>query len=54
MQALEAGLIEVKVRPVGTEGHSAALPPNFLLAPNFAVPRNICFKHIIKTKILPT
>jgi len=35
-------------------GHSGAVPPKFLLCPpNFLVPRKICFKYIIKTKIVP-
>jgi len=40
-------------RPVGM-GAFGAMPQIFLCPPNCVVPRKICFKHIMKTKILPS
>ena len=41
-------------RPVAAGGIRGQSPPNFLrVPPNFLVPRKICFKNIIKTKIVP-
>ena len=42
-----------ETRSVATGEHSGAVPPKFLLCPpNFCVPRKVCFKNIIKTKIV--
>jgi len=45
----------VCVRPVATEGHSGAVPPQISFVPprNVFVPRKNCFKNMIKTKIVP-
>jgi len=44
----------VACRPVATGGHSGAVPPKFLLCPpKFSCSQKICFKNVIKTKIVP-
>jgi len=40
------------IRPVATGGVRGQCPPNILFPPNCVVPRKICCKHTIKTKIL--
>ena len=50
-EASDGDLLVIQAR--GHGGHlGAVLPKYFLCPPNFVVPRKICFKHIIKTKIL--
>jgi len=51
---MEDFLAKVLPRPADTVGHSGAVTPKpFLYPPNFVVLRKICFKHMIKTKIIP-
>jgi len=40
--------------PVATGAFGGSAPLNFFCAPkNFVAPRKVCFKHIVKAKIVP-
>jgi len=44
----------LQYKPVATKGHSGEVPPKFLLCPpKFSCSQKICFKNMMKTKIVP-
>jgi len=44
----------LRFMPVATGEHSGHLHPKFLCPPKFVMPRKVCFKPTLKTKILLT
>jgi len=46
-------LATILPRPADTGEFGAVAPQIFFVSPNFVVLRKICYKHTIKTKILP-